>query len=516
MRLVELQVVVTGRDGQPAMGLTEADFTVLENGKPQKIAFLVAPAEMAAQRPEPLPAGLFTNRPEYTPGAPQGVTAVVVDVLNTGIEDQYFARSQVGRFLKGLKGEEQVALYVLSNRVRVVHDFSDDPESLARLAARMRNEWPAGGVDMQQAMRAEAVLFQQAIGGAPLDDNASDGIGGVPEMQQEMRIRTTLRALEMIGQRLAGVPGRKALVWVSAGVPMLTMATHGSMPGPRGSVVPAYRSFTKEFGQAVQRLAEANVAVYPVDARGLRVESDAPVWQPQLGTRAGGGDRVTFDNRWMGVPATETFSAMKYFAQATGGRAIYNTNDVAGGLRRAADDLQANYTLAYYTSLDEDAQKREMDVKVKHRGMEVLARRRVPAARRAGLLEVRDLLESPIAATGVLLNGHLTRSGGKLRVMLQIEPGNLLLSRNGDRTEGLVEVYLAQIRPSGQRSVVDSRMTLKLTEEALRKVVEQGLVFERTLDLDEEAERLRVVVRDARSGAAGTLDAPLRQIPSEK
>ena len=77
-RLVEVQVVATVKGGQPARGLTEADFEVLENGKPQKIAFFAQPPERLVERPQPLPAGLFTNRPEYSAGSPRGVTAIVL------------------------------------------------------------------------------------------------------------------------------------------------------------------------------------------------------------------------------------------------------------------------------------------------------------------------------------------------------------------------------------------------------------------------------------------------------
>ena len=508
-RLVEVQVVVTGRGGAPVEGLTEGDFTVLENGKRQKIAFFAAPparAAVAAPK-ETLPPGIFTNRPEYMASRPRGVTAIVLDVLNTGRgADQYFARSALVRFLRGLKGDELVGVYVLGNGIRVIHDFSDDPASLMRMAQRVRNEWPAGGASQEETMRAEADLLAQVAGVVGLED----ALGGMDEflgIQIETRIRMTLQQLEMIGEHLAGVPGRKTMVWLSAGMPMLTMRP-SPMAGPDGHKLPYYESFAGRYARTAQRLGESNVAVYPVDARGLRIGNDTPLYQPNLGR--GGGGRGMWMRDWQAVPAQETFSSMQYLAEATGGRALYNSNDLEGGLRRAADDLKANYTVAYYTSLRDDAKKRDLQVKVNRRGVEVLARRRVPVGQREALVEVKDLLESPIAASGVLVNGRVTRREGELAVTLQIEPASLLLTRKGAYTEGLVEVYLAQILPSGERRVADARLELRLTETEVAKVVEQGLVYARTLPLIEGAERLRVVVRDARSGAAGTFDAPVR------
>lgn len=362
-------------------------------------------------------------------------------------------------------------------------------------------------------MRAEADLLAQVAGVAELEASLG-AMGELHAIQVETRIRMTLQQLEMIGEHLAGVPGRKAMVWLSAGMPMLTMRP-SPMAGPDGHKLHYYESFAGRYARTAERLGEANVAVYPVDARGLRIGNDTPLYQPNLGRGGGGVDRAMWMRDWQAVPAQETFSSMQYLAEATGGRALYNSNDLEGGLRQAADDLKANYTVAYYTSLSDDAKKRELQVKTNRRGVEVLARRRVPVGRREALVEVKDLLESPIAVGGVLVNGRVTRREGELAVTLQIEPGSLLLTRNGAHTEGVVEVYLAQILPSGERRVADARLELRLTEAEVRRVVEEGLVYQRTLPLIAEAERLRVVVRDARSGAAGSFDAAVRLMSLE-
>lgn len=510
-RLVEVQVVVTGRGGAPVAGLTEDDFTVLENGKRQKIAFFAAPAARAAveEAPGALPTGVFTNRPEYAPGRPKGVTAVVLDVLNTKPpwEAQYFARAALARFLRSLQDDELVGVYVLGNGIRVVHDFSDDPASLARMVKGLRNEWPAGSAGQADAMRAQAELLAQVAGAAGLQQ-ALGPVADLEMIETETRVRMTLEQLEMIAEHMAGVPGRKSLVWLSEGMPILIVTM-----SPAG--IPYYHKLTSRYERAVNRLAEANVAVYPVDARGLRLGSDTPMFQPDLGVAGGPLSRAQWGREMLWVPARETFASMQFLAEATGGRAFYNANDLETGMRRAVEDLKANYTLAYYTSLRDEDRKRALEVKVKRRGVEVLARRYVPAGRREALVEVKDLLESPVAASGVLLNGRVTRAGDRLRVLLEIEPGSLLWNRNGGRTEAVVEVYVAQIRPSGERVVADTRLELRLTEEEVRKVSAEGLVYERELPWDEEMGRVRVVVRDGRSGAAGTLDAPVRRIPMQ-
>jgi VWFA-related protein len=515
-RLVEVQVVVTGRGGAPVEGLTEGDFTVLENGKRQKIAFFAGPAARAAVAPpkETLPPGIFTNRPEYTASRPQGVTAIVLDLLNTSIEDQAFMRYELARFLKGLKDDDMVGLYVMSNQLRVIHEFTDDQKSLLKLAGQLRNEWPASNLSREAEIRMAAELFDRLAMGAGAGEASPGGdIGDQPRggeemerLMREQRIMGTFGQLELLAQHLAGVPGRKTLVWLGSGMAMSQVFRMGVAKGSAGARTARSRNYANRFERAQSILADANVAVYPVDARGLRVENDAPMYGPLVNR----GGRPAFNRMLFEALQAETHSLMNFMAEATGGRAIYNTNDISGGLRRAADDAGANYTLSYYTALDDSAAKRELRVKVNRGGTNVLARRRVPMERRDGLMEIHSLLDSPIVSTGVLVNGRVTRREGELAVMLQIEPGSLLLTRNGAHTEGLVEVYLAQILPSGERRVADALLELRLTEAEVAKVVEQGLVYERTLPLIAEAERLRVVVRDARSGAAGTFDAPVR------
>lgn len=508
-RLVEVQVVVTGRGGVPAAGLIEDDFTILENGKRRKIAFFSPPQAPGAAPAEPLPAGLLSNRPEYAPAAPRAVTAVLLDLLNTPQREQYFARSQLARFLRELRPTDLVGIYVLSGAgVRVVHDFSSDPRSLTRLAERVRNEWPVGGADLEQQMRAEAALLDREVGMPAMGEGTRDDASVL-----ERRVQFTMRLIEMLSQHLGGVPGRKSLAWITGGTPE-AIVEMSPADGPSGPLF--YRHSMREFyRRAANVMSDSNVAIYPIDAGGLRPVGVMPPHHPPMGRGASAASQVQSNLQLAMAAGRDTFETMKYLAESTGGRPLYESNDLAGGLRRAADDAASNYTLAYYTDLKDDARKRDLEVKVNRRGFDVLARRRVPLAEREAVAEVRDLLESPVSAAGILLNGRVTRRGGELRVKLQIEPGNLLLTRSGDRTVGTVEIYLAQIEATGGRTVADTRLALRLTEAELENVARDGLMFERAIALHPAAERLRVVVRDARTGAAGTLDAVLREIPEE-
>ncbi|MCW5966356.1 MAG: VWA domain-containing protein [Bryobacterales bacterium] len=511
-RLVELNVVVTGKGDAPVLGLTEADFRILENGQPQTIAFFAAPAKAPPQQPEPLPPGLFTNRPEYTAGAPQGVTAIVLDVLNTGAADQVFARSHLARFLANLKSDDIVAVYLLSDRLRVVHDFSDDRKSLEALVNKLRTRLPGSGIESEERFLADARLLGELIGEESFDESGGAAASGdYQRMRVESRTEGTMNLLEQLAQHLAGVPGRKSLVWFGSGLPMTIMTFSPGWNGGRGMAYSINNA--AKFRNALRDMANANVAIYPVDPRGLQIATVFPTLAPNWRRPSAGPSAMP--REWLTAPSQETFTAMETFAKETGGRATFNSNDLEGALRRAADDLKTTYTLAYYTSLDDAAAKRELTVKVTRPNVDVLARRKVPVGKRDAVLDARALLESPLSATGILLNSRVTRQEEKLHVAVQIEPASLLLTRNGNRTEGIVEIYLAQIKPSGERNVTDARLELRLSESQLQKIVDEGLVYNRILPVSPEVERLRILVRDPRSGAAGSFDVPLRMVPAQ-
>jgi VWFA-related protein len=131
---------------------------------------------------------------------------------------------------------------------------------------------------------------------------------------QTRRILDTFSALEAIANHVKGIPGRKNLLWISAGFP-LAIGTPDT--GGRADMSQV-RTFGVEMERAVRALNSANIAVYPIDARGLSV-----------------------GNPYINV------STMREMAQETGGTAYYNRNDLHRAVRTALDDSRDVYSLTY-------------------------------------------------------------------------------------------------------------------------------------------------------------------------
>ena len=224
-------------DGQPVTDLKQNEITIVQNGKPQPVAFFrfegaaFAPGAAEPKR-EPIAPGIFTNRPEYSPGPARNVTAIVIDTLNTLPEDQVAVKAQVMQYLRALAPNTRVAIYALGSNLRILHDFTDDLEALRARLAKHNIEFNVQAISADELVRRqlqEAEHFNDAVD-QYIDDNteedeaksrgrsarrSSNKVRGhmarAEEYFQEQlhmrRINQTVASLEALGNHLAGIPG---------------------------------------------------------------------------------------------------------------------------------------------------------------------------------------------------------------------------------------------------------------------------------------------------------------------
>lgn len=127
-RLVQVSVVVHDRKGQPVADLKKEDFSITEKGKPQNLQFFSVESSKAlpSGQGEKLGAGWHSNALAKREGAPNSVTVVLIDALNTKLSDQVYVREQVLKFLGTIQPQDRVAIYTLGTSLRVLHDFTND------------------------------------------------------------------------------------------------------------------------------------------------------------------------------------------------------------------------------------------------------------------------------------------------------------------------------------------------------------------------------------------------------
>jgi VWFA-related protein len=475
-RLVEVDVVVRSASG-PVMGLTADDFTVLDKGKPQKIAVFAVRTPGSRSAPaHPLPQGTVSNRVNARGEEVAGLTVILIDRINTDPEDQIELRRQLLRYLRELGDSERVAVYSLYKTLRVVQDFTHDPDRLRRAVTGSVAE---SSVDL---------MTEDLTGDLPRTGDAiSDGMmqAVAAEFRDRAirnRVDVTAYALESIARHLAGLPGRKKLIWASSAFPAAYMEQRSRL----GRTQIEQFNFADQIDKAARALNQANVAVYPIDPRN-------PI-------RGG-----------FTAPGIDT---MNLFANKTGGQAQYVLSDLAAAIHRAAHDDDVTYVLGFYPEYVKlDGSYHPLDVKVARRGVEVRHRQGYfasnsrPPDSKQRKASLNEAFLDPLESTAIGLTGSATPVAGKSGTHLL----ELLLNLNELHLEPEKGRWVALIAIATQFPVKKppngtlEEIKITLTEERLKEALRDGYSMKREFSAGGLVGNLRIVLQDRITGQAGSV-----------
>ena len=351
--LVLVDVTVNDAQQNAIHHLTAADFTVLEDGKPQTVKVF---EEHAAGPPVPLsPApkfapGMFSN---FT-GAPEtgALNILLFDKLNTPMNAQTEVRDQVLKFLKEAPSGTRMAIFSLTTGLKLLQGFTSDPELLRALVLGKKGNQGASPL-MNDAMNGD-----QPGADDPMVDNLTDTMGNDPDFatvlanlqqfeaeqqsfQLQLRARYTLDALNQLARYMSNLPGRKNLIWFSGSFPV-SILPDPDLQNPFNVVASA----EDEFRETVDLLSRSQVAVYPIDARGLMTE---PMLDASNSGKAYASNPSAYGKNAAKFfqQTSEEHGTMDQMALATGGKAFVNTNDLKNAIEKAIDTGSNYYTLAY-------------------------------------------------------------------------------------------------------------------------------------------------------------------------
>lgn len=523
-RLVQVSVVARDKDGSAAEGLRSSDFRVTADGRPQKIAFfsVESTGHIPAANP-PLPPHTFTNLLTARGGQINSITVVLFDLVNTKMTDRMYARQQIIKYLGEVQPQDRIGVYVFNGHLKVLHDYTADMTDLQRKIAAA-------------TQRLSNVSQTEEPGALDHDDGdfaaMLSGGGNAQEREFFMRNRVlgTLEVFKFIAVHLAQVPGRKNVIWVSGGFPTLFGYEHESNFSD---------DFIDEIDATVRALSDANVAIYPIDARGLVTPPayDASRRSPSaasLGPGASSGRASTRPpgsaNRSASTRLAAIHETMDDLAHRTGGRAYYNTNDLAKAIHEAVSDSTFTYTLGFYPENEKhnrEFHKIKVEVERSHVNLHYrsgyLDVPEAPADDKLRMAQLRDALWSPLEATelGLTVQAKLAPPAGSasvvgqalLNVALNIKPDGIAIKLDGDRYTGRLDVLMVPFDARGnQLDGPEDTISLNMLSETYKKFMVAGVPLDKTLTLSPRAASLRVVVRDAGSGMIGSLTVPLKDL----
>jgi VWFA-related protein len=526
-RLVELTVTALDKQGLPVTDLRLEDFVIQDNGKARPVSFLEydgAPAIDAD--PLPLPTGVFTNRVEFTRGPARNVTAFVLDELNTPAQFNIRIRATAMRYLRALAPGTRMAVFHMTDHVRVLHDFTDDAAALRSRVSRAALVMPLQReTDFDQSV-IEAEQFVDLFKNDPQMEAMKAELKRVQlEMEalanaqaRRSRLETTLDAMERLGRNLAGIPGRKNLVWIGGGISMLSVT--GAMgTGPSGSI----QSFEDRVKQTSQKLAQQGIVLYMVDAKGLTLPP-ASSMSPNLPATMPAQGRGRFEPQQQAESiSADSHAAMDLMASITGGRYFRNTNDMMEGFRQAASDLAGSYTLGFYVSDDLDSKWHNLKTSVKRPGVSLRHRQGylAEAAVASPTAWANDLtmavVANPIGSSAIRLTASCVMTSdpepGTLQVGLRIEPWSLRFDANDGHQQTRIQVIFAERAANGSIRLTTDTPPVRIPIHSWEMAQREGLRYGRRLKPARDAVSLRVIVRDMVSGRYGTLDVPLKSLP---
>ena len=527
-RLVQVNVVVRDKSGKPVEGLQPEDFTVFDEGQPQKIAVFSLESSSARTRaaggalPPNRPSNVFTNRLERSGPLRPSVTIVLFDALNTPIDDQAYARKRIIQFLGTLHPEDHAGIYLLTTKLQVLHEFTQDTEVLLAAlehfhgrsstfldpATSSSMDPSAIASDLSDAMNS---IQRGAMSNVPpaLEQLLKNADGALMDSANVSRAKITAAALEAIAGHLARIPGRKSIVWVSGSFPIQI----GYGADTLMNLAREQRSFAPELEHAAEVLDQAGIAVYPVDARGLRSGAIRPERRSKPSTSVPLG------------PDDNEFFTMNLLADRTGGKAFYNNNNLVGAMRTALADGESSYMIGFYPAHGKwDGTFHELRIKVRAHGDEVRYRKGYfafpePTGEKKQREEKETLdaaIWSPVESTAIGLEvnvqGPPTAADRTLALSLGMDIKEILLEEKEGLWRGNIELSFFQMGQDGKTLDGETKLvTLNLDGPKYKSLQENGLFIVRHLPILPAANTVRIVVRDRGSSALGTVTVPVNQ-----
>jgi VWFA-related protein len=343
--LVILDVVVTDKNHKAVHGLKATDFQVKEAGVAQVVKTLeehVPSTAPAGPAMAPLPPGVFSN---FTPVQDNGpINVLLIDKLNTPLDAQSFLHQQLLAFLKTMKPGTRLAVFGLNRQLVYLQGFTSDPKLLLTALESKKNAASPSALLPSDSDTAMSDAMTDAGASADQIANVQLFEAQNQSFQTQLRVRYTLDAMNILARYLSAFPGRKNLIWFSGSFP-LSILPDGDLSDPFAAMA----DFGDEFRETTGLLTKAQVAVYPIDARGL--EGSALLDASQSGSKyarnSGAFAKATVAES---SKRADEHTTMRQMAAETGGEAYVNTNGLADAVSKAIENGSSYYTITYTPS----------------------------------------------------------------------------------------------------------------------------------------------------------------------
>jgi VWFA-related protein len=509
--LVSIDVIVRDRSGAIVRDLTAKDFEIREDGQPQDVstfsfqeiserplpvasANLLAEAEAKAREESRRAA---TSSPG---GAPTPITSATLagrrlivllfDVSSMQPEDVQRAVDSARQYVDGrMTTADLIAVATIGSMLDVLQDFTGDRETLAITLAKLAY---TDGTATEAPAAATTATDEEA---AAAEDAAANESSELDMFNNDVR----LRALKALAETLAPIEQKKAIVYFSAGM---------QRSGQDNQV---------ELRAAVNAAVRANVAIYPIDTRGLQA-----VVPGGDARQASGRGQSLFSGRGVSQQFERmegSVDTLTSLAGNTGGRAFTDTNDFGEAFARVQRDMAAYYLIGYSsTNSVKDGRFRRIQLRVKREGVRVEARAGYYAARDFAHTsrgdreaQLQEQLFADVSATDLpvlVTAGWFRLAVDRYYVPLSVGVPGSAVPVAPKRDKVSLDV-LGFVRDEQGRPVARMRQTLDIPAGTGATLSGKQILYQSGVTLPPGRFAVKVVVRENESGLTGSFEAPI-------
>jgi VWFA-related protein len=547
-RLVTVDVVARDRHGNPVRDLTANDFQIAEqigsHKSQQQIASFRLLDRSLNNTPDleraalQLPVGVYTNLVS-TKSLSAPPTILLVDGLNTDATTQLQVRQQMVRLLASAPSDVPMAVFLLGRELRLLQTFTTDTKLLHAAAQRALSLEATNlqAKDARDDTLSHSSLLEQMAGaegqsdvpgGAPRLGNNSNALLAMRALElqrfereqyaesMDVRVKLTFDALRLIARHVSGYPGRKNLIWLSSAFPLaITPDANLTMVAKFSGM----RNYSADMTAVASALTDAQIAVYPVDPRGMETQA---LFDPESRGKANPFSEGATLNRESNVRFF-TQDSMQNLAQQTGGKVCLNNNDLSECVKRAIDDSSSYYELSYYpTDKNWHGEFRRTSVKTSRPGVQ-LSFREGYFAREAEAAWAKDAKATDAHLSQAACNDFLTATSifveasalppdqpGQTKYFLVIDPNAISFGApDGGGQNVQIELATCMFNARGLPLQFNRQSVgQKFTETEYQSIKAHGISHAISFVPKPETARIRLLVCDTRTGMIGSVDLP--------
>jgi VWFA-related protein len=496
--LVLTNVVVRDKKtGEIVKGLTEKDFSITEDGKPQHIvSFDFESVDQAAPLDE---ATINASAPNGVFGAKTGTATqeqlrnhrlivMFFDITSMQPEDIERAQEAARDYInKQMHPADLVAVISLDNTLSLDQDFTANRQLLLKAVNSYSGTQDNG----------------YALGATSTTNQVEDATSFTPDEQEYNDINTDreLFAIEDIARSLTYLNEKKSVLYFSGGIQRDGIENQASIHS------------------AINAAVRANVSIYSVDARGLQAIS--PLGDATTGSLRGA---ASFNGSALQNNLDSNFNTQEVMATLsndTGGKAFFDSNDFSPAFDRIQHDTSAYYVIGYHsTDVRRDGRYRRLSIKV-NRGdvrLEYRPGYYAPADYKHATKDEReqqlnDELASDLPATdmAVYLEALYFRTGPSrffVPVSLVVPGSQIPFVKGGDRDKATLDI-IGQVRDSAGHDIGDVRDTVRLAVDEAQQVRQKNVQYTTGFNLPTGKFHVKFVVRENETGRMGSFETDL-------